>query len=130
MARSISSAMHPILALARNDLRLLARRRGDLFFTFGWPLIVAIFFGLLFAGPGEGRSALGIALVDQDGSDGSKAFALRLASDPGLKVERATREEAEALVRQGKQVACVILKPGFGVAASRRKMSFSLPPRW
>ena len=126
-AEYIIGAMHAILALARNDLRLLARRRGDLFFTFGWPLIVAIFFGLLFAGPGEGRSALGIALVDEDGSDGSKAFAVGLASTPGLKVERATREEAEALVRRGKQVACVILKPGFGVAASRP--FFGTPPQ-
>ena len=127
MARSISSAMHAVLALARNDLRLLVRRRGDLFFTFGWPLIVAIFFGMLFAGPGEGRAALGIALVDEDGTDGSLAFGLRLASDPGLEVERATREEAEALVRQGKRTACVVLKPGFGAAAGRP--FFGTPPQ-
>jgi ABC-2 type transport system permease protein len=111
--------MHAVLALARNDLRLLVRRRGDLFFTLGWPLIVAIFFGMLFAGPGEGRSALKVTLVDEDGTAGSKAFGLRLAADPGLQVERATREAGEARVRQGKQIACVILEPGFGAAAGR-----------
>jgi len=127
MARSISSAMHAVLALAANDLRLLARRRGDLFFTFGWPLIVAIFFGLLFAGPGEGRSALGVALVDEDGTEGSQSFAARLFADPGLGVVRTTREEGETLVREGKRTACVILKAGFGAAAGRP--FFGRPPQ-
>ena len=127
MARSISSAMHAVLALARNDLRLLARRRGDLFFTFGWPLVVAVFFGMLFAGPGEGRAALSIALVDEDGTDGSKAFASRLAADSSLKVKSTTREDGEALVRQGKQTACVVLKAGFGAAAGRP--FFGAPPQ-
>jgi ABC-2 type transport system permease protein len=111
--------MRAILALAANDLRLLRRRRGDLFFTFGWPLLVAIFFGLLFAGPPEGRGQIPIALADEDGTDGSRAFADRLAEDPALRVVRVSREEAEALVRQGHRAACVILKPGFGAAASR-----------
>jgi ABC-2 type transport system permease protein len=111
--------MPAILALAANDLRLLSRRRGDLFFTFGWPLIVAIFFGLLFAGPGEGRSQIEIALADEDRTEGSQAFADRLAKDPVLSVVRVSREEAEALVRQGKRPACVILKPGFGAAVAR-----------
>ena len=88
--------MRAILALAANDLRLLSRRRGDLFFTFGWPLIVAIFFGLLFAGPPEGRSQIEIALADEDGTEGSRAFADRLAEDPALSVVRVSREEAEA----------------------------------
>jgi ABC-2 type transport system permease protein len=111
--------MRAILALAANDLRLLSRRRGDLFFTFGWPLIVAIFFGLLFAGPREGRSQIEIALADEDGTEGSRAFADRLAREPALSVLRVSRDEAEALVRQGKRPACVTLKEGFGAAAAR-----------
>lgn len=127
MARSISSAMHAVLALARNDLRLLARRRGDLFFTFGWPLVVAVFFGMLFAGPGEGRAALSIALVDEDGTDGSRAFASRLAAEASLAVESTSREDGEALVRQGKHTACVVLLAGFGAAAGRP--FFGAPPQ-
>jgi ABC-2 type transport system permease protein len=115
-----------VLALARNDLLLLARRRGDIFFTFGWPLIVAIFFGMLFSGPGEGRSPLRIALVDEDGTDGSRAFAAQLATDPGLSLLALPRAEADGLVRQGKLTAAVVLKPGFGAATGRP--FFGSPP--
>jgi len=118
--------MRAVLALALNDLRLLARRRGDLFFTFGWPLIVAIFFGMLFSGPGEGRSPLRVVLVDEDGSDGSTAFVAELGADPGLSLEPLPRADASALVRQGKRAAAVVLKPGFGAATSRP--FFGTPP--
>ena len=128
MARSISSAMHAILALARNDLRLLARRRGDLFFTFGWPLIVAIFFGMLFAGPGEGRSALGIALVDEDGIGAERLGGLDGRLRHGLDAGAEDLAVVAGVVeRQGKQVASVILKPGFGAAAGRP--FFGTPPQ-
>ena len=119
--------VRPVVALALNDLRLLARRRGDVFFAFAWPLLVAIFFGLLFAGPREGRSAIAISLADEDGTDGSRRFADRLAGDPGLAIARHSREEALALVRQGKRAACVVLKPGFGAALQRP--FFAAPPR-
>ena len=45
--------MSSILAIARKDLILLTRNRGALFFTFAWPLIVALFFGLMFGGPSK-----------------------------------------------------------------------------
>ena len=42
--------MTALLALAAKDIRLLLRNRGALFFTIGWPLLVAIFFGMVFGG--------------------------------------------------------------------------------
>ena len=41
--------MNALFALAAKDIRLLLRNRGALFFTMGWPLLVAIFFGMVFA---------------------------------------------------------------------------------
>ena len=35
-------SVHAVLSLAIKDLRLLFRNRGALFFSFGWPLIVAL----------------------------------------------------------------------------------------
>ena len=49
--------MSSIRAIARKDLILLTRNRGALFFTFAWPLIVALFFGLMFGGPSKARPA-------------------------------------------------------------------------
>src|SRR5260370_3683722 len=112
--------MRPVVAVAVKDLRLLLRNRGDLFFLLGWPVLLAVFVGVIFSGPGQGRSPLAIALVDLDGTDGSRDFAERLAEGAGLSVLRtSTREDAANLVRQGKRVAYVLLPPGFGAAAAR-----------
>src|SRR5258706_35803 len=112
--------MRPILALALKALRLLARNRGDLFFTLGFPLLIAVFFGVIFSGPSEGRAPLGIAVVDADASDGSRAFVTGLEADPAVSVLRAaTAVEAEGLVRLGKRVAYLVLPPGFGAASAR-----------
>jgi ABC-2 type transport system permease protein len=75
--------MRAVLALALKDLRLLTRHRGDFFFVAAWPIVLAVLFGVIFAAPPEGRSPLGVALVDEDGSDGSRAFAARLAGRAG-----------------------------------------------
>jgi ABC-2 type transport system permease protein len=107
-----------VLALALKDLRLLTRHRGDFFFVVGWPIVLAVLFGLIFAAPPEGRSPLRVALVDEDGTDGSRAFAARLAQAGGLDLAVVGRAEAEALVRQGKRVAWVVLLSGFGQASA------------
>ncbi len=110
--------MKVVLALALKDLRLLARHRGDLFFVLAWPVVLAVLFGVIFAAPPEGRSPLGVALVDEDGSDGSRAFAQRLGRTAGLDVVTVGRTEAEAMVRQGKRIAWVALPSGFGEASA------------
>lgn len=110
--------MRVVLSLAAKDLRLLLRHRGDLFFVVGWPLVLAILFGVIFAAPPEGRAPIGIAVVDEDGTEGARAFVARLEAAGGLDVTRASRPDAETLVRQGRRVAWIVLRPGFGEAAS------------
>jgi ABC-2 type transport system permease protein len=109
--------MSPVLTLAGKDLRLLRRHRGDFFFVVGWPIVLAVLFGVIFAAPPEGRSPLAVAVADEDGTDGSRSFVSRLGAGGGLDVAITSRAEAEALVRQGKAVAWVALAPGFGAAA-------------
>ena len=48
--------MRPILALALKDLRVLPRIRMAFFFTFIWPVIVAVMFGYAFSGSGDGHA--------------------------------------------------------------------------
>lgn len=117
--------MRILLALATKDLRLLARNRGALFFTLAWPILTAVFFGVIFSGVGGGRIA--IALVDEDGSDGSRAFAAVLAAQDGLEAQPADRPQAESLVRQGRRAGYVALLPGFGAAEARPLLG--APPR-
>jgi ABC-2 type transport system permease protein len=107
-----------VLALAAKDLRLLLRHRGDLFFVAGWPLVLAILLGVIFAAPPEGRAPIAVAVIDEDGTDSARAFVERLEAAGGLEVTIASRDEAESLVRQGRRAAWIALRPGFGEAAS------------
>jgi linearmycin/streptolysin S transport system permease protein len=109
--------MNKIIALAMKDLRLLLRDKAGFFFTFFFPVIIAVLFGTIFSG--DHTSAIPIVLVDEDGSPGSRAFADTLAAAPELSVRLASRDQALASVRRGKVVAYVALKPGFGEAAER-----------
>jgi ABC-2 type transport system permease protein len=108
-----------ILALAAKDLRLLVRDRMDLFFTLVFPLFVAVFFGSIFSGGGDGEArGMPVAIVDADRSPSSKAFiddlgrdgefAIRVADDPAA---------ASDLVRRGSAAAAVLIPQGFGEAS-------------
>lgn len=106
--------MRPILAIAMKDLRLLVRDKGAAFFTFIFPLALAIFFGMVFGGGGGGPSGIRVALVVEDPGPAAAALATDLAKATGLTVTTmGTRAEGETAVRRGKADACVVLPAGF-----------------
>jgi ABC-2 type transport system permease protein len=112
--------MRPIIAIALKDLRLLPRVRMAFFFTFIWPVIVAVMFGYAFSGSGDGATqAMKIAVVDDDGSEGSRAFIARLERSGHFAVAMMPRSEAEAAVRRGGMTAFLAIRPGFGTASQR-----------
>ncbi|MHC4947715.1 MAG: ABC transporter permease [Planctomycetota bacterium] len=117
--------MQAILALARKDLTLLLRDKPGFFFTFGFPILYALFFGMIFSGAGgggggDGGSRIPIVVVDLDGSDGARAFVEALAGADELRVDEApTVPEAADLVRRGRRTAYVVITEGFGVAGER-----------
>jgi ABC-2 type transport system permease protein len=111
--------MNAILALAIKDLRLLFRDKVGFFFTFFFPLLYAVFFGAIFSGQGGGASAMKIVVVDEDSTEGSKAFIRELNESAELDVDIKNRDEATNLVRRGKRVGYVVLPQGFGKARGR-----------
>jgi ABC-2 type transport system permease protein len=125
--------MSPILALAWKDLRLLFRNRGHLFFAFGWPVVMALSFGLIFGGGGR-SGAIPVVIVDEDGTPASAELVGRLRRTEGLEVVLGSREEGERLVRQGKRSAAVVVPKGYGEASDRlfygepRKVEIALDP--
>lgn len=119
--------MSAVMALALKDLRLLIRVKSALFFSLVWPLLVAVFFGLLFGGQGGRAAPLPIAIVDEDASPDSRAFVDGLATRNGFDVARVARREAADLVRRGRRVAAVVLPPGFGAASQR--LFYGTPPK-
>lgn len=107
-----------IAAIARKDLLLLLRDRTSAFFTFLFPLLLALFFGTVFSGGGGGRGSVTVAVVDEGGGPLAKSFASDLAADPTIEVVQAEdRAAGEALVRQGKALAAVILPRDFDDSA-------------
>jgi ABC-2 type transport system permease protein len=111
--------MGPVFAIALKDIRLLLRDKAGLFFTFIFPILIGVFFGTIFAGGGDGPSKIGIAVVDQDGSDGSRLLIEDMKSgksfDPLLVPDR---EEAVTMVRRGKKAAVVVIPKGYGDAGA------------
>ena len=67
--------MKQVIALALKDLRLMPRNKGGMFFTFVWPIIVTVLFGFAFGGNGNNgeQRKMGIAVVDEDNTDASRA---------------------------------------------------------
>lgn len=113
--------MASLLALAAKDLRILARVRAGWFFTFIWPLIVAVLFGFVFAGQSASttRTALRVAVVDEDASDGSRLFIARMESSGHFAVTAMARDDAANAVRRGERSAFVVIQPGFGASSQR-----------
>lgn len=115
--------MGAIWTLAWKDLRLLQRDKVGAFFAFVWPLVYAVFFGVLFAGMGRGGGGAGtltIAVVNEDGGARAAGFVEELRGEKSLDVEDvASRAEAERLVRSGKKAAYVIVPEGFSEASRR-----------
>jgi ABC-2 type transport system permease protein len=110
--------MNKVITLALKDLRLMPRNRGGLFFTFVWPILVTVLFGIMFGGQGDGRQGkIRIAVVDDDRSDGSRAFLKKL--EESFELSPMTAAEAENAVRRGQRTGFIVVKPGFGAAANR-----------
>jgi ABC-2 type transport system permease protein len=110
--------MRKAVALAVKDLRLLLRDRAGFFFTFFFPLIIAIFFGTIFGGGDEGYQ-VSVIVVDEDRSLESRAFVDSLASVPVLKIRLSSPDSAATSVRLGRSTAYILIKPGFGEAQNR-----------
>lgn len=106
----------PVTAIAVKDLRHLARDRGAFFFTFLFPVGIAIFFGYLFGGPAEGpRRDLEIAVYDADGGPAARAFLAGLTA-PGeglVAAPTGSVEACEARVRARDSLACLVVPRGF-----------------
>lgn len=112
--------MRTVLAMARKDVRLLLRDKAGVFFTFFFPVLYAVFFGFIFSGAGgDGRGAITVAVVDEDGTPESREFAESIGKSRDLEAAAATRADAEALVRTGKRSAYVAILRGFGKASGR-----------
>jgi ABC-2 type transport system permease protein len=116
-----------VFALALKDLRLLGRAKSALFFTFAWPVLIAVGFCLMLGGAGDTRAALSVAVADEDRTPGSSRFLEQFAGAGEVQVHRMGPAEAFDAVRRGQHAAALVLAPGFGAASER--VFVGAPPR-
>ena len=130
MPPTISTA-RVIWVMAAKDLRLLVRHRTAFFFTFVFPLLFGVGFGLVFqqvqGGPAPDGSAVASSDTDAggdrsadrsgDGRGAGDAIAAILEREPTLRVVRAAPGDSAAdLVLSGAASGVVVLEPGFEAA--------------
>ncbi len=137
-----------IWAMALKDLRLLFRDRTGAFFTFAFPMVFSVFFGMVFSGGSADDRRIPVAVVDLDQSPGSRAFvsdllaaeefsatdvnselAAKRAADAAASGTSAAPITTEDLVKAGDQrvlakraAAVVVIPKDFG---ERQKALFS-----
>lgn len=104
-----------LLAVTQKDLKLLYRDKGGFFFTFIFPIIMAVFFGSMMSG-GGGMKGISLQLVDQDQTVSSRAFIQKLDTADELTIIQVDENTARNAVRKGKAAAFLILPKGFGEA--------------
>ena len=109
--------MKSILSIAHKDLRLLLRDRPGFFFTFFWPLLIAMFFGSIFSGASSGPREIALLYVDRDRSETSRAFLQTLDDSEELRLVESDLQEANERVRRGQSVAYIVIPSGYGEAA-------------
>lgn len=112
--------MMAILTLAVKDLRILLRDKSGSFFTFIYPVLIAVFMGAIFSGgysdSGPQKSALSVYVVDQDSTDISQKFVETLVQSEYLQLTPIGLEQAQEDVRLGRKAAYILIKNGYGEA--------------
>ncbi|MBN1569689.1 MAG: ABC-2 transporter permease [Acidobacteria bacterium] len=111
--------MGPLCTIAAKDLKLLVRDKAGFFFTFFFPLIIAVLFGSIFGSGGGGSSAMSVLIVDDDGTEISGKFIQTLQDASEIKLTASTLDSARQQVRTGKYVAYIRIKGGFSEAYQR-----------
>lgn len=96
----------------------MPRNKGGMFFTFVWPVLVTILFGIMFGGNTDGEQGkVRIAVVDEDDTDGSRAFLKKL--EESFDLTPMPKADAENAVRRGQRTGFIVVKAGFGAASNR-----------
>lgn len=113
--------MRAVVTLALKDLKLLVRHRTAFFFTFIFPLLFGVGFGMVFqqvlGGPAEG--GIVVAVIDDDGAGAGDDIAAILEREPALRVVRAEPGTPPAeLVLSGEPAGAVVVEPGFAGAVA------------
>ena len=119
--------MIQILTLALKDLTVMFRDKSGFFFTFIFPIIIAVLFGSIFGGDHNGGTrTMTVLIVDEDSTTASQDFIKQLDAGAEIKIVPSTLAVASERVRVGKNTAYIAIKKGYGDASEQ--MFWGDPP--
>jgi ABC-2 type transport system permease protein len=102
--------MNTLMRLTVANIRSLVRDRAALFWTFFFPVMFVLLFGVLFSGTGNSKVSVGF--VDQDGTTASAAVQQAFASVPLLDLKVGTLDAEKAAMQHGDVSAVIVLPKG------------------
>jgi ABC-2 type transport system permease protein len=116
----MSATFTAFRALVSKDIALFLRDRRALVISVLTPILVAAFFGSLFAPVSGGNSIarMKVGVADLDQSALTKAVLESLTQDASLDVQVLPEDQAKELVRSGKLRAAIVFPNGFEPAAT------------
>lgn len=109
--------MRTVFYIAGKDLlRLWRDRLGFFWWMLGFPLLIAVLIGTLFAGMLKPPKPMDVAVVDEAGSPDSAEFTRLLHTHAGFNVRPMSAAAAANAVRRGSLASYVVLRPGFKIS--------------
>ena len=117
----MSATFTAFRALVRKDIQLFLRDRRALVISVLTPIVVAAFFGFLFAPASSGGNPvtrMKVGITDLDHSALTKAVLESLNQDASLEIQELPEDQALQLVRSGKLRAAIVFPADFEAAAT------------
>ena len=107
--------MQALIQLSIANIRSFIRDRAALFWTFAFPLIFVVLFGLIFQG---GSTSIKLAWVDSDASSGSAALRASFASIKQVVLTDEDVATATDQMKTGKVDAIIEIPKGYGASVA------------
>ncbi|HEU6440307.1 MAG TPA: ABC transporter permease, partial [Terriglobales bacterium] len=102
--------MKALLGLTVANLKSLTRDRAALFWTFFFPIMFVLLFGVLFSGSGDSKVSVG--WVDQDGTASSAGIRDSFGRVELLTFQSGTLENEKAAMQRGDVSAVIVIPKG------------------
>ncbi len=108
--------MNAILTLTIKDLRLLLRDRMGFFVTFVFPIVYAIFFGVIFGARGLGGQAVVVAVIDDAQNEASIQYLNDLQRSHRIELRLDDEPAGESCLSEGTCDVLVRIPVSFGLS--------------
>src|ERR1035437_575229 len=112
--------METLLRLTVANMKGLVRDRAALFWTFFFPIMFVLLFGVLFSGSGDSKVSVGF--VDQDGGSAvSTQIQKQFEGVPFLTIQTGSLADEKAAMQRGDVSALIVVPKGLAAAIATKQ---------